>query len=381
MGHGCNWILSSLTEGLRGWETCIFVFKALIPAAYDLLDILIRRYTTPLNDSDSETAYPFMELKREVPSEEFDKAIRRAFNDVDHTIIDDARDLAFSSPSKALNAFPLASAMSGCTAMLAFYDDGTRILKIANIGDNRAVLGRRAVKEDGTYYLEVEVLTSEHTSTNPSERTRLDDTFSAEEASIIQNHIGRDVTRAFGLAMCKWSQEVQERIHKEYMGDPPLRGLSSAPNSDSETRSQPYIVAEPEITTVQVGPDDVLIMANKGLWNSLTSEEAVGLIGIWLIQGNYRLNTPITEPTEENFVTREMLPVDLPDGSEDTTTWYKRWNLPKKFICVDSNAGAHLVRNALGGAHREFTEGLLMVPYPFCANNRDELAVTVMFFE
>ncbi|KAJ3569639.1 hypothetical protein NP233_g4921 [Leucocoprinus birnbaumii] len=379
MGHGCNWVLSSLTEGLRGWETCVFVFKALIPSAYDLLDILIRRYTTPLGDPDK--IYPCTELKHDVPSEEFDNAIRRAFHDVDRAIVDQARDLVFSSPSKSLNAFPLASAISGCTAMLAFYDDGTRTLKIANVGDGRAVLGRQAVREDGTQYLKVEVLSSEHTSTNPSEKARIDEAYSAEDISIVQRHVGRDVTRAFGLAMCKWSQEVQERMHKEYMGDPPLRGLSSGPTSNSETRSPPYITAEPEITTVQVGPDDVLIMANKGLWNSLTNEEAVGLLGKWLMQRNYRLQEPITEPTEENFMTRDMLPVDFSNESEDTTTWYKRWNLPKKFICVDSNAGVHLIRNALGGAHRDFTEGLLMVPYPFCANNREELAVTVIFFE
>jgi len=34
--------------------------------------------------------------------------------------------------------------------MLSFYDDESRILKIANTGDGRAVLGRPGHREDGT---------------------------------------------------------------------------------------------------------------------------------------------------------------------------------------------------------------------------------------
>jgi pyruvate dehydrogenase phosphatase len=372
MNHGANWVFAAASEGLRGWETSAFVFKSLIPTICNYLDTLITKYTTQLGDP--EKMHPSTELKQEVPSEEFDKTIRKAFGDMEHGIVKQSREMIFSSPSKALNSYPLSSAIAGSTAMLAFYDDETRILKIANIGDGRAVLGRQAEREDGTQYLKVEVLTSEHTSTNPSEYARLHGAHSAEEVSIIQKYIGRDITRAFGLAMCKWSQDVQERIHKEYMGEPPLHGLSWTLTSDAssadEIQSQPYVTAEPDITTVRVEPDDFLILANKGLWNSLTNEEAVGLIGAWLIRRNYGLKGPITEQTEEHFVSRESLPVIFSDEFEDKTTWYKRWNLPKEFICVDSNAGVHLVRNALGGAHRAFTEGLLMVPYPFCANNR-----------
>jgi len=183
--------------------------------------------------------------------------------------------------------------------------------------------------------------------------------------------------------MCKWSQEVQERMHKEYFCEPPFRKLYVRPdqNPATEGNPRPYLIAEPEITTFHVQPDDFLIMANKGLWNSLTSEEAVGLVGVWVRRKNYSLQSPIPEPTDENMIDRETLPVDLPDESEDTTTWYKRWKLPKRFICVDNIASAHLVRNALGGASIAFTEGLLRVPHPFSANNRDELAVSVTFFE
>lgn len=398
MNHGPNWVFAALGEGLRGWETSVFLFRTLIPTVAAVLTSLINKYTTRLGDP--EKVHPSAELKSEVPSDEYDRSLKKAFKDVDHGIVNQAQDMILSSPSKSLNATQLSAAISGTTATLAFYDDGTRILKVANTGDSRAILGRQSQREDGTPYLEVHVLTSEHTSTNPVEQARLRESHSDTDIGTLQRHIGRDVTRAFGLAMCKWSQEVQERMHKEYFCEPPLRDLYLKPSSDSPAeRHTPSLTAEPEVTTIHIQPDDFLIMANKGFWDTLTNEEAVGLVGVWLMKRCYGLKAPIYETTDEIF-DREMLPVDLPDESGDTTTWYKRWQIPKRFICIDNNAGAHLVRNALGGANTAFTEGLLKVPDPFSVNsryaahlwlypprithdisNRDELTVAVIFFE
>ncbi|KXN80948.1 hypothetical protein AN958_06557 [Leucoagaricus sp. SymC.cos] len=366
MNHGPNWVYTAISDGIRGWEASVFVYKSLIPTLRSILESLMAKHTTQLGDPDE--IHPSAKLEKEVPSGELDQGLKRAFSNVEHGIIN-------SSTSEAPNAYPLASAITGATATVAFYDDETKILKIAHVGDARAVLGRRVEGEDGSHHLEVEVLTSDHTSVNLSEQARLGNTHTAEEVSIIRKYIGRDVTRAFGLAMCKWGQDVQERMHREYMGEPPLRGIPSTTmtittNSSDENTLQSYLTAEPEITTVKMGPDDFLILGSYGLWKSLTSEEAVGLVETWLSRKCFNLNGPIMEPTEEHFVERDTLPVRLPDESEDDTTWYKRWNLPKRFICVDENAGVHLVRNALGGAHRAFTEGLVMVPHPFCANNR-----------
>ncbi|KAF9445769.1 protein serine/threonine phosphatase 2C [Macrolepiota fuliginosa MF-IS2] len=381
MNHGSNWVYSVLSEGLRGWETSVFIYNALISTTSVVLTSFIEKYTTPLGDPAK--MHPSAELKSDVPSEGYDNSIKKAFRDVDHGIVNQAQQMIFSSPLQALNTIQLSAAVQGTTAMLSFYDDESRILKIANTGDGRAVVGRPSRREDGTLYIEVHVLTTEHTSANPVEQARLLNSHPDTDIGILQKYIGRDITRAFGLSMCKWSQEVQKRMHKEYFCEPPLSNLYVQSDRDSVADGdlRPYLTAEPEITTFHVQSDDFLIMANKGLWNSLTSEEAVGLVGAWVRRKNYSLQSPIPDPTDEHIIDREILPVDLPDESEDTTIWYKRWKLPKRFICVDNIASAHLVRNALGGANIAFTEGLLKVPHPFSANNRDEIAVSVTFFE
>lgn len=379
MDHGPNWVFAALCDGLRGWETSVFVFNSLIPTAAAVLSSLISKYTTPVGDT--RKAHPSKELKSEVPSDAFDGCLKKAFLDVERGAVDQARDMIFSSPSKALNEIQLSAAIAGTTAMLTFYDDETRILKIANTGDARAVLGRRVKHDDGAHHFEVHVLSSEHTSANPSEQARLKEFHSNIDISVLRKYIGRDVTRAFGLAMFKWSQEVQERMHKEYFCDPPLRDFQGSdvdPTAEAEGRL--FLTAEPEITTIQTQPDDFLIMGNQGLWKSLTSEEAVGLVGAWLLKKHQILKAPILEPTDNDFMERELLPVDLRENSDDTI-WYKRWKIPKRFIFVDNNAGTHLVRNALGGANVTFMGGLLKVPHPLSARARYVVSFsrTVMF--
>lgn len=369
-----NWVFAAISEGIKGWETSAFVFKALIPTVRVVLDSVLSKYAfrSEKNHSRGEQAI-------EMTSEELDRSIRKAFLDVDYGIITQAQDMILSSSSKALNAAQLSAGIAGSTGILAIYDETRRTLRIANVGDARAVLGRQAQREDGTPYIEVHVLSSEHIATNPSEQARLRDFHCGTNMNVLQKYIGRDITRAFGLAMCKWSQDVQDRIHRDYLGEPPLCDLLSENGSASpEEQMRPYLTAEPDITTIHVQPDDFLVMANKGLWDALTNEEVIGLVGLWLIKRNYNLRVPTLCPTEEDFVDRQMLPVNFPDNWQDTTTWYNRWKIPKRFICVDNNAGIHLIRNALGGANQAFTDGLARLPHPLSANSRYDTLINIM---
>jgi pyruvate dehydrogenase phosphatase len=170
--------------------------------------------------------------------------------------------------------------------------------------------------------------------------------------------------------MCKWSLDVQERIHRDYLGESPLINLLPLSTSDPENQQQSYLNAEPDIQTIHVQPDDFLIMASKDVWDSLSNEEVVGLVGIWLERKHYNLRAPISHPSPENFFGHDMLPVKFPEGWEDTTTWYKRMKIQKRFICIDSNVAVHLIRNALGGANQGFTEGVLRLPQPLATNSR-----------
>ena len=77
---------------------------------------------------------------------------------------------------------------------------------------------------------------------------------------------------AFGDAASKWSSEIQQRLHEEFLGD----------RVRENVKTPPYFTAEPEITTTEVQPGDFVAFATDGLRDCLTNEEVVGLVGIWL---------------------------------------------------------------------------------------------------
>jgi pyruvate dehydrogenase phosphatase len=185
------------------------------------------------------------------------------------------------------------------------------------------------------------------------------------------------VTRSFGDAALKWSSSIQQSLASEYLGEPPHPLLSSPP----------YLTSDPEIYNIQVQPGDFLVLGSDGLWDSLTNEEVVGLVGWFVNQLEAKRWSPPRPRSvhsgwnkysfdlqgEYNEVRRsDQLPVQSKqvtttstggiDGDrdgEDGTVYYKRWNTEKRFVNVDANAATHLTRNALGGADRDIRNAVL----------------------
>ncbi|KAI7099086.1 hypothetical protein KC324_g21174, partial [Hortaea werneckii] len=85
---------------------------------------------------------------------------------------------------------------------------------------------------------------------------------------------GLEPSRAFGDAVYKWGKETQEKMKNQYFGRSPSKYL----------KTPPYVTAEPVVTTTKVQPEkgDFVVMATDGLWEMLTNEEVVGLVGSWL---------------------------------------------------------------------------------------------------
>ena len=311
----------------------------------------------------------------QIPSEEpysdaVDRKIKETFVEFDNAVVHQGVGTILSSPSKAAAMNPLSIALSGTSALVSFYDLDTRLLKVALAGNSRAVLGRRAEREKGDQrfsYYEVHVLTTDQTVRNSSEQA----------AHVRSGSNGSSLARGFGLAAYKWSREIQERIHQDYLGDPPNPNI----------KMYPYLTAEPEITTIEIKPGDFLIMGSAGLWDSLTSEEAIGLVGLWLDKGMYQeaerhfMRAPaptqiaFTAPSAQIIHPRD-LPVSL--GTKGETVMYRRWGAEKRFVCTDPNAAGHLTRNALGGADGDLTDALLSVGPPWSKKLR-YVAVAVCF--
>ena len=153
----------------------------------------------------------------------------------------------------------------------------------------------------------------------------------------------------------------REAAQQRFFGRRPRPGL----------KSPPYLTAEPVISTTKISPEkgDFLIMATDGLWDRLTNEQAVRLVGKWLQKHDPSTEAPV-DPSplpvardydqEREDVKREARTRGHPEPQKAYTT--VTGADPRHFVVKDSNAATHLVRNALGGGDEDLLRGLLTVP-------------------
>ncbi|KAJ3759919.1 phosphatase 2C-like domain-containing protein [Lentinula raphanica] len=280
--------------------------------------------------------------------------IKQTFKEFDDALIDPTEVLSSPTESKTNAVRSLRYAYSGSCALMSIYDLDTKVLRVALTGDSRAVLGRKIhtpnSSDNGTTVkYEVQVLSHDQNAHNPHEVRRLENEHPGEEVVKNGRVMGWGMARAFGDAAYKWSIEVQEKLYEKYLGDRVRENM----------KTPPYLTAEPEITATKIQKGDFLIMASDGLWDCLTSEEAVGLVGLWL-----STNSTADSATDEN----------------DKTPYYPWWHAQKRFVNKDDSAAAHLARNALGGADGDLTEALLSLGYPRARRYRDDVGVIVAFF-
>jgi pyruvate dehydrogenase phosphatase len=131
-------------------------------------------------------------------------------------------------------------------------------------------------------------------------------------------------------------------------------------------------------------------MATDGLWEMLTNEEVVGLVGQWLdAQGNPSSQGSQTQSWLKSWwSTQKQLPVEQKTGEKGEgqrapirqQQWGTKTSLNERFVVEDKNAATHLVRNALGGKDQDQLSALLTLPSPFSRRYRDDLTVEVIFF-
>lgn len=164
-------------------------------------------------------------------------------------------------------------AMSGAVACVV-YIDGLD-MHIANTGDCMAVLG--SINEAGEW--ETKRLTNEHNSDNLAEVRRITgDHPLSERDTIIRGErlLGQLAPlRAFGDFRYKWPIDIL----KKYVV-PQYSEQVIPPNY----LTPPYLTAEPEISYHLITPRDrFLIIATDGIWDFMTSTQAVKLVGEHMI--------------------------------------------------------------------------------------------------
>ena len=323
-----DWMFWGVFDGHSGWTTSAKLRQALISFVARELNTTYKSAST-----DPATLLP--------SPESIDAAIKKGFLRLDHEICYESVEKVLKANSKPIGAEVLAPALSGSCALLSFYDSRSNLLRVACTGDSRAVLGRRGAS--GKWV--ATPLSEDQTGGTPSEDARLRAEHPGEEYVTHKGRIlgGLEPSRAFGDAVYKWSRETQKKIKKSYFGKTPSPLL----------KTPPYVTAEPVITTTKVDPSkgDFVVMATDGLWECLTNEEVVGLVGQWLeTQG----------PSQSSWLGswfsagNAQLPIEKSSGQTfgKKTLRVDQWGIDEngnRFVVQDKNVATHLVRNALGG--------------------------------
>lgn len=135
------------------------------------------------------------EVLRSCSPEDIDQAISDAFLRLDNDILNAATEVICGSRplQRAMNE--LEAAESGSCALLAIYDVTSQLLRVACVGNSRAVLGRR--KTEGSW--EAVPLSTDQTGYNEEEVARLRAQHPGEPDMVKDGRLlGLAVTRAFG---------------------------------------------------------------------------------------------------------------------------------------------------------------------------------------
>ncbi|KAL8731309.1 MAG: hypothetical protein Q9166_003533 [cf. Caloplaca sp. 2 TL-2023] len=369
-----DWMFWSVFDGHGGWTTSAKLRQVLTSyVARELNAAYKSALTNPSLVTPSASS--------------IDAAIKQGFLKCDHEIVHESIIRAQKANTKSAAANYLGPALSGSCALLSFYDSRSKDFRVACTGDSRAVLGRR--NPNGIWT--AQPLSEDQTGGTPSEMARLRAEHPGEPNVVAHGRIlgNLEPSRAFGDAHYKWARDIQDLVKRNWFGRSPLALL----------KTPPYVTAEPVVTTTKVMPEkgDFVVLATDGLWEMLTNEEVVGLVGRWLEQNP--INSKITNSTSswtQSFLggssskakLEASLPVNRPpegNGQSGQRNPIRRqqWDIKagdERFVVEDQNAATHLVRNALGGRDQDMVCGLLTLPSPYSRRYRDDLTVEVIFF-
>ncbi|KAF2108142.1 phosphatase 2C-like domain-containing protein [Lophiotrema nucula] len=366
-----DWMFWGVFDGHSGWVTSAKLRQTLISFVARELN---STYKSALADPATKIPTP----------ESIDKAIKTGFLRLDHEIVHESVAKVQKAQSKVAAANLLAPALSGSCALLSFYDSNSKLLRVACTGDSRAILGRRGPNGKWT----ATPLSEDQTGGTPSEEERLRKEHPGEPNVVKNGRIlgGLEPSRAFGDAYYKWSLKTNQELKKSYF----------ARTQSPLLKTPPYVTAEPIVTTTKVDPTkgDFVVMATDGLWEMLTNEEVVGLVGEWLdAQGGAGRQNAQTQSWLKSWwsssSSQKALPIEQ-EGSESGGSgqrapirqqqWGVKASINERFVVEDKNCATHLVRNALGGKDQDQLSALLTLPSPFSRRYRDDLTVEVIFF-
>jgi pyruvate dehydrogenase phosphatase len=307
-----DWFALGVFDGHIGSQTSEAVSTSILPYVYNRL----RKLTRPADDA------------------AVDQAIKDGFVALDDVFMQQARQIMDSNASFAEKVLRLTPGSNGSCALLALFDPSTRALRVACTGDSRAVLAYQTA--DGEW--ETVPLSVDQNVKNAAEMERIHREHPGEDA-LFKDHyyMGLEPTRAFGDGRQKWPlelfNEAGRRFNANYVG-------KKYPRTSKNYKTPPYHTAQPEVMTVRLekGRPAFLILATDGLWDTMSNEQAVGLVARWVDW--VKAGLPPRTKEVPDFGKYDLSEVEHAPQFEE-----------KKTAVQDDNVAVHLLRNALGGAH------------------------------
>lgn len=291
-----------------------------------------------------------------------DAAIKRAFTSLDDRILGTARKAAEAGyePGSTEVMAALAPALAGSCALLCIYDPKSSVLRTAVTGDSRAVLGSWSLESSSFV---ASALSKDQTGFNQDEVKRLNAEHPGEGDDMLSPKTGRlmgiAVTRGFGDHRWKWPNEFLNFLKSNYHGTEPR----------AKSKTPPYMIATPEVTTRHVQTSDFVILASDGLWDVMSNEDAVTCVSRWLSARRSGKQEAVKDAKTTGYTIDE-------DG------WPSYKATPEHFAIEDlDNAAVCLVKNALGGTRRAMFCGSMSATTPTSRYVRDDITVQVIFFK
>ncbi|KAJ9097049.1 hypothetical protein QFC20_006291 [Naganishia adeliensis] len=317
-------------------------------------------------------------LNRDTTSE----ALSSAFSNLDYEIcVQPLRDLLNNPAASEKVSYKEgpAPAVSGACVVAVMVDEDSQDIYVAHTGDTRAVAGYWLAPEidsNGVHFeggWRCEVLTADHSSKNAGEVKKLEQEHPGEE-NVLDPEYGRlwgalMPTRAFGNVIRRTENPTWW-----------LKELKPAYDPSTHT-TPPYVTARPDVTGRSLernkdvkGQLKFIIAATDGLWDLLSSEEAVGVVATHLAH-------PQREPVPRKTVLARLLDQRRPSRELCPGPRQKEDALDGEWVCQDDNAATHLIRNAFGASEAIGTaHQMLSLTPPLSRNFRDDVTCSVIFF-
>lgn len=249
-------------------------------------------------------------------------------------------------------------ALSGCCACVAYVNGMT--VDVANVGDCRAVIGRQ--QADGQWM--AVPLSIDQNIDNEAEFKRLCDAHPNEAGTIRKNDrlLGLLIPlRAFGDIRFKWTATDLKNLSN-------IVGGSIADHFvPSNYFTPPYVTANPDVVHHRLTPSDrFMIIASDGLWETMSNEQAVEIIGDHMLGKESQSHAVNANYSSLTFGEIANILHERQRGRAHQST--------------DDNGATHLIRHALGCEHRKVSE-MLTFPPAIARHFRDDMTVIVVYFD